>query len=147
MMRPDERLLRCLCAAGFVPLGVQKEYLPDGDEIMWDTWVSYTHVSIPVVLRTIGYGGATQALYTLLGRLSSCDAVVQRLCPAEKRKTLHCYNIALRLTPDSTEIAHIHVDALDADTLCGLALSAPLIPWFDPQQYESVDHARAESSD
>ena len=145
MMRPDDRLLRCLCAAGFVPLGIQIERLADGDEIMWDTWVSFTHVSIPVVIRTIGYGGATQPLYTLLGRLASCDSLLQRLCPIEERNDSHCYNVSLRLTPDLTEIATVYVDVLDTSTLRGLALSAPLIAWFDPTQYET-DHAH-ESSD
>ncbi len=145
MNEPDVRLRNMLVAAQFLPVGVLPTETPDGDVVFWDTWLSLTHLHVPCVFRTVGYGGVVGPLYALLARLAS-TAHVYRACGVSGGDTQLAFDIAVRLAPDMTEIAEVKVIRTDITTFRQMMLSAPLVPWFDPAWYED-DGSDSEKTD
>jgi len=136
MNEPDPRLRNVLVAAGFLPVGILPIETHEGDVVMWDTWLSLTHLHVPIIFRTVGFGGVVQPVYRLLSRLASSESAF-RACGVNAVSAGLAYDIAVRLAPDVTEIAEIKVMRTDLASLQQMTLSAPLVPWFDPQWYEN----------
>lgn len=142
MNRPDERLLRALTSAHFLPVGV--EAMPNADEsdwVMYDTWLSLNYLHVPILLRTVGYGGVVEPVYTLLARLKSSETAFRRcgVSDSASASVRLVYDVYLRLSPDMTEIASLDVIEVPSAKLHALALKSPLIHWFDPSQFGADD--------
>ena len=135
MNEPDYRLRNMLVAAKFLPVGVLPVGTPDGDVVYWDTWLSLTHLHVPTIFRTVGYGGMVAPLYHLLARLARSEQAFTA-CGVEKGDVQLAYDIAVRLAPDVTEIAEIKVVRTEVIAIQQMMLAAPLVPWFDPTWYD-----------
>lgn len=135
MNEPDYRLRNMLVAAKFLPVGVLPVGTPDGDVVYWDTWLSLTHLHVPTIFRTVGYGGMVAPLYHLLSRLARSERAFEA-CGVERGDVQLAYDIAVRLAPDVTEIAEIKVVRTEVIAIQQMMLAAPLVPWFDPTWYD-----------
>jgi hypothetical protein len=138
MNEPDARLRNMLIAAKFLPVGVLPVETPDGDVVYWDTWLSLTHLHVPTIFRTVGYGGVVAPLYHLLSRLARSQAAF-RACGLRGGRNQLVYDIAVRLAPDVTEIAEVKVVRTEVVALQQMILAAPLVPWFDPLWFDDDD--------
>jgi len=138
MNEPDDRLKNMLVAAKFLPCGVLPVGTADGDVVYWDTWLSLTHLHVPTIFRTVGYGGIVAPLYGLLARLRR-SARAFEACGVEHGSEQLAYDIAVRLAPDMTEIAEIKVVRTEVIAIQQMMLAAPLVPWFDPSWYDDDD--------
>lgn len=138
MNEPDARLRNMLVAAHFIPVGILPTETAEGDVVYWDTWLSLTHLHVPAIFRTVGYGGVVRPLYHLLSRLARTKRAFEA-CGIGATETQLAYDIAIRLAPDVTEIAEVKVVRTDLLALKQMMLSAPLVPWFDPTWYDNDD--------
>ena len=138
MNEPDARLRNMLVAAHFIPVGILPTETSEGDVVYWDTWLSLTHLHVPAIFRTVGYGGVVRPLYHLLSRLARTKRAFEA-CGIGTTETQLAYDIAIRLAPDVTEIAEVKVVRTDLLALKQMMLSAPLVPWFDPTWYDNDD--------
>jgi hypothetical protein len=138
MNEPDFRLRNALVAAGFLPVGVMPTETSEGETVMWDTWLSITHLHVPVIFRCVGHGGVVQPIYRLLARLASSKSAF-RQCGLTSKETEFAYDVAVRLAPDVTEVSDVRVIRTDPSVLRQMMLAAPLVPWFDPAWYDYDD--------